>query len=107
LDITVITKKSDDGGGYIKLMKVNVVKNDKNSEPVKAGQVRKSVYGYYGLIIMDENEDFNVIKLTNEDQDSIISQFETVYSNFIPARAIESDFPEIVEAELTIKARES
>lgn len=89
-------------------LKVNVVKNDKNSGPVKAGQVRKSVYGYYGLIIMDENEDFNVIKLTKEeDQDSIISQFETVYSNFLPARTIESDFPEIVEAELTIKVKES
>jgi hypothetical protein len=83
------------------MLKVTVVEPGKKSEPVRAGQVRKSKGGYYGLVIIDEEGDFNVIEIAGDGR--AINQFETVYEDFMPPFEIEEDFPIVVDAELTIK----
>lgn len=84
------------------MLKVTVVDADNKWKPVRAGQVRRGVGGIYGLVVTDDDLNFNVIKLS--DDDGPVDQFETFYFSFVSdCYQIQRDFPEVIDAELMIK----
>jgi hypothetical protein len=83
------------------MLKVTV--NTEFNGEVKAGQVRfNGMYDFYALIVLDEEGNFNAVKLT-EGNNSIVKTFEMLYPSGVEAYAIKRDFPTVVDAELTIK----